>query len=803
MKPPVEDAEGRRANLPVDPWCLREQTLDLEHLGQTESLFAVSNGNIGLRGTFDEREPHDTHGTYLAGFFENRPLPYPEGGYGYPESGQTIVDVTNGKSISLLVDDEPFDVRYGTTLAHQRKLDLRAGTLKRRVEWVSPAGKRVKIRSTRLASFAHRSVVAIAYVVEAVEPVRIILQSELVANEAAPQPSSDDPRVAAALERPLLPESQDVEQSGAVLVHRTRSSGLRVGAGMDHDVECDAQFEVENEAREDWARTTVVTVLEPGDQLRVVKYLAYGWSARRSVAAMRDQIAAALTSARYAGWGTLKRNQREFLDDFWETADVVVDGDPVIQQAVRFALFQVLQAGARTEGRAIGAKGLTGTGYSGHAFWDVEGFVLPVLMLTMPEAANHALRWRASTLDRARRRARLLGLRGAAFPWRTIDGDETSAYWPAGTAAVHVNGDIARAFEEYRLITGDVELEREHGVDVLVETARLWASLGHHDRHGWWHLDGVTGPDEYSGVSDDNVFTNLVAAANLRSAADACLRNREKADELGVTAQELTAWWAAADAVYLPFDEELGMHPQSENFTRQGEWDFDTAEYPLLLHAPYFQLYRRQVTKQADLVLAMHWFPDAFTAEEKARNLDYYERRTVRDSSLSACTQAVVCAQAGQTRLAYAYLHEAALVDLHDINGNTRHGLHIASLAGAWTALVEGFGGLRRDGELMRLEPVLPEPISRLAFGVRWRGHRVRVEITHDGIEVSLPGQDDAELVVFLYDERVELTGATPVRRPLRARRPLLPEPTQPPGRAPRPPARVSPPRPGARSRAR
>lgn len=706
------------------------------------------------------------------------------------------MDVTNGKSISLLVDDEPFDVRYGTTLEHRRKLDLRAGTLKRKVEWVSPAGKRVKIRSTRLVSFTHRSVAAIAYVVEAVEPVRIILQSELVANESTPPPPTDDPRVAAALEHPLVAESRDVEQDGAVLVHRTRSSGLRVAAGMDHDIECDAQLETEHEAREDWARTTVVTVLQPGDRLRVVKYLAYGWSARRSVAAMRDQVAAALTSARYAGWASLRRSQQEYLDDFWAAADVEVDGDPVIQQAVRYALFQVLQAGARTEGRAIGAKGLTGTGYSGHAFWDVEGFVLPVLTLTAPEAADHALRWRASTLDLARSRARTLGLRGAAFPWRTIDGDETSAYWPAGTAAVHLNGVIARAFEEYRLVTGDAELEREHGLEVLVETARLWASLGHHDRDGWWHLDGVTGPDEYSAVSDDNVFTNLVAAENLRSAVTACMRHRERAGELGVTAQEAAAWSAAADAVFVPFDEGLGVHQQSGSFTRLGEWDFSSADYPLMMHAPYFQLYRRQVVKQADLVLAMQWFPAAFTAEERARNLDYYERITVRDSSLSACSQAIVCAQAGHTRLAYDYLQEAALVDLHDIQGNTQHGLHIASLAGAWSALVEGFGGLGRDGELMRLDPVLPEALSRLAFGVRWRGRRVRVEITRDAVEVSLRDPDAADLVVFLYDERVELTAAEPVRRPVRERRPLLPEPTQPPGREPRTPARQAAPRP-------
>ncbi|MFH5821674.1 glycoside hydrolase family 65 protein [Georgenia sp. AZ-5] len=777
--------------LPVDPWCLREPDLDLERLGQMESLFALSNGHIGMRGNLDEGEPHETQGTYLGGFFEHHPLPYPEGGFGYPESGQSLVNVTNGKIIRLMIDDELFDVRYGRVVSHERELEFRSGILRRKVHWISPSGRSVRIKSTRMVSFAHRAIAAIAYTVEVDQPSRIILQSELVANEAPPEIVSDDPRVAEALEDPLVALDRDIEQRGAVLVHRTRRSGLTLAAGMDHDVDCPSQFEIENEAREDWARTTVVTALQPGQKLRVVKYLGYGWSSTRSVPALRDQVAAALTSARYAGWNTLRHAQREYLDEFWDAADVEVDGDPAIQQAVRFALFHVLQAGARAEGRAIGAKGLTGTGYNGHTFWDIEGFVLPVLTLTAPKAAADALRWRGSTLDRARVRAQTLGLEGATFPWRTIDGEETSAYWPAGTAAFHINADIARAFHEYRLATGDEDVDRECGLAVLVETARLWRSLGHFDRHGRWHIDGVTGPDEYSAVVDDNVFTNLLASRNLTAAADACVRNVQLSKDLDVSTEEMAAWRTAADAVYIPYDEELGVHSQSENYTRYGEWDFEASrgKYPLLLNYPYFQLYRKQVVKQADLVMAMHWVPGAFTAEQKARNLDYYERRTVRDSSLSACTQAVICAEVGHLRLAHDYVHEAALVDLRDLHHNTKHGVHIASLAGTWIALVEGFGGLRRDGqdgEELGVDPALPDGISRLSFRVRWHGHRLHVEVAEGEVRCRLLDEDpDARLSLLLCGDVVEVGSAEPVSRPLRSREPLLPEPPQPPGREP------------------
>ena len=282
---------------------------------------------------------------------------------------------------------------------------------------------------------------------------RVTVQSELVANEDVPV-SSGDPRVSAGLDQPLEAVQHEHAERSALLLHRTRSSGLLMAAGMDHEVDVPGRVEVGTDAADDWARTTVICGLRPGQRLRIVKYLSYGWSALRSRPALRDQVAAGLASARYSGWQGLLDGQRQYLDDFWDSADVEVEGDPDLQQAVRFGLFHVLQASARAERRPIAGKGLTGSGYDGHAFWDTEGFVLPVLTYTLPRAAADALRWRASTLDLARDRAAQLGLRGATFPWRTIRGQECSAYWPAGTAAWHVNADVAAAFERYRVVTG-------------------------------------------------------------------------------------------------------------------------------------------------------------------------------------------------------------------------------------------------------------------------------------------------------------------------------------------------------------
>jgi alpha,alpha-trehalose phosphorylase len=777
----------------VEPWCLREITLDLGVLAQSESVFALSNGHLGLRGNLDEGEPFGAPGTYLNGFYELRPLPYAEAGYGYPESGQTMINVTNGKLLRLLVDDEPFDVRYGRLESHERLLDLRAGTLTRDVQWVSPAGQAAHVRSVRMVSFTQRAVAAIRYEVEAVgDRARVVVQSELVANEPLP-PASSDPRVAAVLASPLVSEDYGTRGQTAVrLAHRSAVSGLRLAAAMEHEVSCPGVTDITADASADVGRVTVTTLLEPGQKLCIVKFLGYGWSSLRSRQALVDQVVAAVSAARQTGWDGLLAEQRQYLDEFWDRATVEVEGDPEIEQAVRFALFHVLQAGARAEGRALPAKGLTGSGYDGHAFWDTETFVLPALTYTFPPAAADALRWRHSTLPVARQRAETLGFRGAAFPWRTIAGEECSGYWPAGTAAFHVNADIADAVVRYVDATGDADFERDIGHDLLVETARLWCSIGHHDRNGAFRIPGVTGPDEYSALADDNVYTNLMAQQNLRAAADAAVRHPDAAEALGVAAEEIAAWRSAAEAMFVPYDDMLGVHPQSLGFTEHEVWDFDSTrpdQYPLFLHFPYFDIYRKQVVKQADLVMAMHLRSEAFGEEDKARNFAYYEALTVRDSSLSAATQAVLAAELGHLDLAYDYLGEAAFVDLHDLHANTASGLHMAALAGGWSALVSGFGGFRVQNGRLSFAPRLPPTITRLVFRLWYRHACVQVAATAGEATYSVLA--DQPLHLRHHGEAL-VVGADPVRRPIPP--PVVrPRPTQPQGRAPatrRPPSR-------------
>ncbi|HRO30288.1 glycoside hydrolase family 65 protein [Citricoccus sp.] len=785
----------------IGPWQVRETGLDLEALGVAESVFALGNGHIGLRGALEETQPSVSRGTFLSGVHEHHPLAYPEGGYGAPERGEAIIGVADGAAIRVQVDGAALDVRETPPEDHERVLDLRAGTLERRTEWTTPGGRRMRLRSTRLVSLAHRCVTATRWRLEAVDgPARVIVTSDLVVNGIPPQVDNPDPRVGEVLGRPFEALADGRHRTGGHLVHRTRSSRIRVAAAVDHAVRLPGtaavpESAVSTDGDEDRVTTTIVAELAAGETLELVKVTAHAWSGRDPGADQLDLARAALAEAVDRGWPGLVADQREVLDVYWEDADIEVDGDPELQDALRFALFQVLQAAAGVHDAPVGAKGLTGSGYSGHTFWDIDGFLMPVLTLLRPRDAARLLRWRASGLDRARERARALDLPGAAFPWRTISGRETSAYWPASTAAMHLNADIARSFRFWADSTGR-PLTEIGGVDVLVESARLWTGLAHHDHGGAAHLLGLTGPDEYTGVVDDNVFTVLMARWNLRAAAGACAAHAQDARRLGVADDEPRRWLALAAALHVPYDAALGVHPANEGFTTYREWDFeeDPGPEPLQEHTHYLTLYRHQVVKQADLVQALWWCPEEFTAEQAARNVDYYERRTVRDSSLSAAVQSVACARVGHLDLAVAYLREAALVDLRDLQDDTHQGLHLASLAGAWLALVSGLGGLHVDGDELRLAPRLPARLGRLCFRFRFRGRRLRVEVTPEGTTLALQGagHDDAgpsadagPLPVIVDGAEVTVEPDRPVTVPLTVDEPLLPVPVQPPGRAP------------------
>jgi alpha,alpha-trehalose phosphorylase len=747
---------------PAEPWHVRERGFRRSRLGPSETLFTVSNGYLGLRGTLDELRPVYQSGTYVNGFYEQHPIVYAESAYGFDKVDQTMIPVTDGKVIRLYVAGEPLDITGGELVRHERVLDLRAGTVSRELEWVSPGGRRVIVRSRRLASFASPHVACIEWSVEAPErPCELVVVSELTTEEHHAVVKGD-PRVAPTTRESVYEHVlEGADDLRLVLGRRTRRSQLLVVAGVDHRLDDASVAACTTDTTLDagGGRVTFTIDARPGRPWTMTKYLAYRDGARRPADAVRDQVRADLDRAARDSFATHARAQARRLRRLWDRCDIVIEGDDALQQAVRFSLFQVLQASARADGRGIPAKGLTGPGYEGQTFWDMDAYVLSMLSFTAPDLARHALEYRYRMLGHARRRARELGHPGAMFPWRTVTGESGSAYFPAGTAAYHINADVAYALQRYVGATDDREFLYAKGAEMLVETARLWFDLGFFSERagGQFRIHGVTGPDEYTAMVHDNTYTNLMACANFEFAADTLAamrrdepdRYRRLVDRVGLDEREPRDWRRAAKRMYVTYDDELQIHGQDHSFLELQPWDFagtPADRYPLLLHYHPLEIYRHKVVKQADLVLATFFQGHRFTAEEKRRNFDFYNPLTTGDSSLSPSIQAIMAIEVGHLDVGLEYARASALMDLHDVNHNVRDGVHVAAMAGAWMAMVHGFGGLRERDGVVSFAPCLPESWQRLCFRVVVRDRLLEVDVTPDATTYRLLEGDELDL---------------------------------------------------------
>ncbi len=749
-----------RDQFPAKPWAIETRAYFGNHVQESETVFALANGYLGLRASHEEDHPVVEPGTYLNGFHELRQIVYGESAYGFAKTGQTMLNCPDGKIIKTYVDGEPFDIDSGELASYRRRLDMQRGFQRRQVVWVTPTGKRVDLRTTRLVSLAHRHL-ACLHLELTVEDADadIVFSSELRHRREFGEDDRDaeDPRMGAIPEAAVLqPAGHWAHDWRSVLSYRTTRSGLVLACGMDHEIKSESDVTVDTDQTDDVGRVVFRLRARAGEPIHLTKYLAYHYNAARPAEDLRAQVGWTLDAARSAGYEELLSRQEKAAADFWEHADVVLEGDPETQQVVRWNLFQLLQASACVDGHGIGARGLTGKTYEGHYFWDTEIYVLPFLIYTNPRVARAVLKFRYDKLDKARERAHELGHRGALFPWRTINGEEASAYYAAGTAQYHINADIMYAMRKYVDATGDVGFLDDFGAEMLVETARLWVDLGYYNprRGGKFCITGVTGPDEYTAVVNNNYFTNIMARQNLNYAART-LRELAKRNERAyahvvrttdLQETEIDDWLRAAGSIFLPYDEERGVHAQDDAFLDKDVWDFAETpadNYPLLLYYHPLNLYRHQVIKQADTLLALFLLGKEFSVEEKRRNFDYYDPLTTHDSSLSVCIQSIIANEIGYTDKALEYFRFAATMDLSDVGGNVRHGAHIASIGGSWMALVYGFGGMRDYAGQLSFEPRVPDVWERLTFHVTVRGNRLRVGAATDTTTYDLLEGDE------------------------------------------------------------
>ncbi len=768
---------------PTDEWRLVETRFAPSFLEAAETLFSTANGYFGIRGSFEEGAPAYVNGTYINAFYESWPIVYPETAYGFAKTGQSIVNVPDAKMIRLYVDDEPFYLPTANLMGFERSLDMRQGTLDRKVLWEMPSGKQISVESRRLVSFRHRHLAAICYEVtvrNAEAPVVISSEMVLRGNQ---QGNDEDPRRGRSFSGKIFSPPEVRACDGRIVWGlRTVHSKMALASGVDHVIQTECPHSRTVEHAEEAGKIVFSIDAKPGMPIRLIKYITYHTSRSALPSELMSRAGRTLDRAVTHGFEDLLSAQRTFLDAFWLRSDVEVRGDRRLQQILRFNLYQIGQATARAEGAGIPAKGLTGEGYEGHYFWDAEVYVLPFLVYTEPRIARNMLLFRYSMLDKARKRAREVNQKGALFPWRTINGDEASAYYAAGTAQYHINADIIHGLKKYVDATGDEDFLYRKGAEMLVETARLWLDLGFfsESKGGRFCINGVTGPDEYNTVVNDNAFTNLMARGNLRYAAETVEALREKdtaafrtlADRTGLAMTEVEDWKDAADRMFVPYDEKRGIHLQDDSFLDRKRWDFENTpreKYPLLLHHHPLVIYRHQVIKQADVVLAMFLLGNEFTEEQKRRNFEFYDPLTTGDSSLSACIQCIMACETGYLEKADRYARYAALVDLRDIAGNVRDGLHIASIGGTWMAIVYGFAGMRDYDGRLSFRPRLPRKAKTRGFRFRLviRGQLLEVDFDRETEQVTYQLLEGERLSVEHCGEEVELAVGVPVVRDL------------------------------------
>lgn len=670
------------------------------------ALFSTGNGFIGIRGPGEAAEAPKV---YLNGVYERVPIAYHEAAHGYARESDLRLAVADATRPAIRIGGLPLGPPESV------ELDLARGV---RTERFAVGAADAEIEQFVSMNDAALVLTRVSFAEGADVPVSPVVTPPPGSGDRAADVANQgvyDPRIAPVMATSPWVDPQIHDEAGtAMRSDRLRTSGFVVTCAM----------------REIGRRTV---------DGRVQVDFASGYHAAPDGRGV-EAITALLRAAVERGYDALLADQVAWFADFWATSDVAMPGQPKAELAIRFALAELAMAVGRDGKTSIGAKGQTGEGYEGHVFWDADLYVMPVFAFTRPEIARAMLAWRVSKLDAARDNARAMGHeQGALYPWRTIGGHECSSYFPAGSAQYHINADIAYALETYLAATGDRSLLEAGGAAMLVETARIWLAIGFHDaaRGDAFVINRVTGPDEYSAIVDNNLYTNMMAARHLRFAA------REGLAASLIDDAEATRMVHAADRMLLAFDDERQVYAQDDGYFQLDPWPFDatpSAAYPLLLHFHPLIIYRHRVSKQADAVLALALMPEAFDPAMRQRMLDTYEATTVHDSTLSASAFATAAAHAGDGARAAHYWRVAALTDLNDLFGNADHGLHMAALAGSWTTLAMGFAGMRVDGDTLCFDPIEIPGLSDYRFTVTFRGAQVAVAVSGRTASVSVRG---------------------------------------------------------------
>ncbi len=753
-----------------DAWNIIEEGFHRKHNQISESIFSLGNGRMGQRANFEEYFSGETlQGNYVAGIYYPDKTRVGWWKIGYPEYFAKVLNAANWNGIYIEFDGEVFDLNKCEVNDFYRVLNMKEGYLERRFEATLVSGKIVKVVAQRFCSIVDDQVGAIRYSFTPVNfsgPVNINL---FVDADVVNEDSNYD-------EKFWIDVATDTENDQAYVIAETKKTAFQVATGMRFGVTADGEavdYKVTHVKREKYAACVIDFDCEEGKEVVIDKIAANLSSMNYEKDALMENCQKVVNAAYEKGFVTMKQEQAAAWASKWEESDIKIDGDVSAQQGIRFNIFQMYQTYTGEDERLnIGPKGFTGEKYGGSTYWDTEAYCFPFYMATADQkVARNLLVYRYKHLDRAIENAGKLGFKdGAAlYPMVTMNGEECHNEWEITFEEIHRNGAIAYAIYDYIEYTGDKMYLAEYGLEVLIGIARFWNQRVHFSsRKGKYVMHGVTGPNEYENNVNNNFYTNYIAAWCLKYAMEAIEFVKREAPDRWTAIEdkvkfyentETGEWKKVVDNIYLPYDEEMKVFKQADGFFDK-EWektvdDLKPEDRPINQNWSWDRILRSVYIKQADVLQGMYFFEDHFDEDTLRRNFNFYEPRTVHESSLSPCIHVVLAAKLGKLDKAYEMYLRTARLDLDDYNNDTEDGCHITSMAGTWLAVVKGFGGMRiKDGQLV-FNTMLPEQWEGYSFKIRFRGSIVEVKVNKEG--TTLVNHSDEALKVQLNGKEIDL----------------------------------------------
>ncbi len=771
---------GRPTTIMPEPWTIAETTVNPKRAQYWESLFALTNGLLGLRGTYEEQdealESFAYPGMFLNGIYDYEPYQHAISFPGYPAHRHAMLNLCDWRIINLYIDGERFSMFTGRVSDYRRELDMRRGVVVRSLVWEGPGGNRVRIRTTRLVSMTRRHSAAIRYEVTPIDSAASVVLESVIKGKVKGGPlQGDHVRIV----------DRRAEGSMRCFLIEPKTADFRVGMAFTHDVAASGgeTLSAHLETTGDVFIERFVVHAAEGTTLVLDKHACFRTSVETPAKELLPEAMAGARRDRIDGFNSLLGEQADFWHRYWDLADIKIEGSVADQQAIRFAMFHLRQSNPEDDRRSISACGMTGDHYLGHVFWDTEMYIAPQFLYTEPQLVRPLLMYRYHLLDRARERAKQMGGTGALYSWNSISGEECGIVYEASTAQYHLLSDIACTIRSYTTAANDADFLYPCGAAILFETARFLADRGKFIplRDNKFCINVVCGPDEYGCGVNNNCYTNMLAQWHFRFAGEVYDRMRAEcpeklaalAEEIHLRPEERRLWQRAADNMYIPYDANLGIHEQDDSFLYLDPADMSKVPLHTDLRNQNhpLNLWRMQVAKQADVVLLMFVLGEQFTLDQKRANYEFYEPRTNHGSSLSTSIHSILASEIGKLDDAYSYFRHSAFMDLNDFKDNTAGGVHSACLGGTWMAVVNGFAGVRDYDSGLVFDPTLPESWESYCFKLRYRGRLIEVAVRRDRATYRLL---EGEALSFLAaGARVTLspskpTVTSPVRRPSR-----------------------------------